>query len=157
MTLYALFVKSDMLDITPEVLNVFLKLSGYDASIFEDIKTEPEIKVMYNIINFADLKEAQKAEVEIRKWFTCFLLNTDTNQRLVLVTTFKETRKYSDSFSINIPAETKDFDVVDAIIKSEAYKKYFVYHGRYANNVPFIIPAHSKPNVKPYQKNRRIK
>ncbi len=164
MTLYTLHIKSGISKITPEILNVFLNLYRYDASIYEEIKFEgndPKIIHKYNVIEFHDLKEAQKAETILRKMYYCFIIREAefdktgmTKARLVNLTSFKESGKYYDNFNIEIPADTPDYDVVNTILKKhDNLPEQFVYHGYYANNVPFIIPAHMKASdMKPYVK-----
>lgn len=166
MTLYTLYIKSGINRITPEILNVFLCLSGHNASIYEDIKFKgSNIKVVheYNTIEFHDIKTAQKVEKELREMFQCFIIQEVefdktgiTRKRLVNITSFKETGKYYDNFNVEIPAETPDWNLVEAILKTQenlTLENYFIYHGYYANNVQFIIPAHMKASdMKPYVK-----
>jgi len=156
-----------MHDITPEILNTFLRLSGYDASIFEDIKfkgNEPKVTHEYNIIEFHNLEEAQKAEKELREMFYCYIVREAefdktgmTKARLLNLTSFKESGKYYDNFDVEISSDIDfehDFNIVKAILdKYEKLPEHFMYHGHYANNVPFIIPAHMKASdMKPYVK-----
>lgn len=155
MTLYTLYIKSGIHNITPEILNTFLRLSGYDASFYENTEfkgNETEVIHEYNIIKFYDVKAVEKAEKELRKMFHCFIIREAefdktgmTRARIVNLTSFKETGKYYDNFYVEIPEETPDYDIVEAILnKKDKLPEHFIYHGYYANNVPFIIPAHTK-------------
>lgn len=148
MEAYKLYIKSEISDIDNKALHAFLTLSGYLVSAMRlDI-----CELLYN-----NLEEARKVESKLRKMFSCILVlvnldGTETN-RIVNLTFFKESGKYYDNFDVEIPVSIKEFDLVDTLLKVGKLRSYFTYYGYYANNVPFIIPAHAKPS-KPYVKDR---
>lgn len=145
---YVLHIKSGITKITPEILTVFIQLQGYSPATQNNAEE--------TILEFHELKVAQRVEVKLRAMFTCFLtqkLEVFIEERLVNLTSFKESGKYYDNFNVTVPADTQDFDLADVILKSNTkLPDYFMYYGHYANNVPFIIPAHRKPNMKSYEK-----
>ena len=163
---YILYIKSEIKELTPKILNTVLCISGHNASIYENIlfeSDEPKVVHEYNIIEFTDLKAAQKVETELRKMYSCFLveetrefsysINT-TEIRIVNLTSFKENGHYYDNFNVSVPLDNREFNLIENILKSnEKLPEYFIYYGHYANNVPFIIPAHTKASdMKPYIK-----
>lgn len=162
MTIYTLYIKSGISNITPETLNTFLRLLGYDAICFENTGLILNEKSEYNRIIFHDLKTSQKAEVELRKMFYCYIVVEEnefdktgiTKTRIVNITSFKESGRYYDNFNIRIPEDTKEFNLIEEILKThEKLPEYFMYHGYDAYNVPFIIPAHRKASdMKQYVK-----
>lgn len=145
MTAYKLYIKSDISDIDNKALHSFLAINGYNVAIKEE-----SCEITFNTI-----VEAQNTENKLRPLFTCKIVIHDDDgtedERLVNITSFKQSGKYYNNFNVAIPVSTKEFELVDALLNSKKPQSYFAYYGHYANDVPFIIPIHAKPSL-PYEK-----